>query len=106
MKEFDVIYKILKYLRSAMDYDEIDADFISAEALGISQNKQTAIMAMLASEGYISGVSVKQGAQGDIIISSSRPRITLKGLEYLEENSLMKKAARLAKGIKEIVPGM
>ena len=32
--------------------------------------------------------------------------ITLKGLEYLEENATMKKAAALLKGIKETVPGL
>ncbi len=31
------------------------------------------------------------------------PRITLKGLEYLQENPLMEKAADLAKGIAEII---
>ena len=34
------------------------------------------------------------------------PHITLQGLEYLQENSLMKKAAAFAKGVKEIVPGI
>ena len=34
----------------------------------------------------------------------TRPGITLKGLEYLAENSFMKKAANLAKGIKDIIP--
>jgi hypothetical protein len=32
-------------------------------------------------------------------VALSRPELTLKGLEYMEENSLMKKAADLAKGI-------
>ena len=32
--------------------------------------------------------------------------ITLKGLEYLEENSAMKKAAALIKGIKDTIPGL
>ena len=39
-------------------------------------------------------------------VALTRPEITLKGLEYLEENSLMKKAANLAKGIKETIPGL
>lgn len=34
------------------------------------------------------------------------PHITLQGLEYLQENSLMKKAAAFVKGVKEIVPGI
>lgn len=32
--------------------------------------------------------------------------ITLKGLEYLSENTLMKKSANIVKGIKETVPGL
>ena len=32
-------------------------------------------------------------------VSLARPEITLKGLEYLAENSLMKKAAQTAAGI-------
>ena len=32
-------------------------------------------------------------------VALTRPELTLKDLEYLEENSLMKKAADIAKGI-------
>ena len=35
-----------------------------------------------------------------------RPEITLKGLEYLEQNGLMKRAANIAKGIKSTIPGL
>ncbi|MEE1527277.1 MAG: YjcQ family protein [Blautia sp.] len=34
------------------------------------------------------------------------PFITLKDLEYLEENSMMKKAAGIAKGIKDTILGL
>lgn len=33
-------------------------------------------------------------------------RITLKGLEYLQENSIMNKIYKAAKGIKETISGM
>ena len=105
-ENFNIIYRILKTLRNAMSYSEFDMDFISPETLGIGQEQWTAIMEMLVSNGLIEGVSVKRGAQDDAILSVSRPRITLKGLEYLSENSLMQKAANLAKGIKEIIPGI
>lgn len=59
---------------------------------------------MLANEGYVNGISVKYGAQGDIVVTVNNPRITLKGIEYLNENSLMKKAANIAKGIVDVVP--
>jgi hypothetical protein len=61
-------------------------------------------MEMLAHNGYVEGISVKRSLDGDIAISLSGPRITLKGLEYLQENSLMRKAAALAKGITDLIP--
>ena len=57
----------------------------------------------IAKEGYVNGVQVKYSTDGDCSISFCNPRITLRGLEYLQENSLMKKAAQLAKGIAEIL---
>lgn len=33
-------------------------------------------------------------------------KITLKGLEYLQENSIMRKIYRTAQGIKDITPGL
>ena len=98
-----VIYKVLKYLEQAMDYDEPDLDRISAAALGISEQRWVAIMEMLVREGYIDGMTVKRSTDGNVTISNPHPRITLRGLEYLQENSAMQKAARLAKGIDEIV---
>lgn len=102
MNNFDVIYKILHYLEKAMDYDEPDMDRISAKAVGVTDNRWMAIMEQLAVNGYVDGVSIKRSADGTITISECNPRITIKGLEYLAENSLMKKASNVAKGIIEI----
>lgn len=99
MDNFRIIYRILRYLEKAMDYDEPDMDRISHAALGISHQRWLAIMEMLAADGYIDGISVKRSADGMIAVSVSAPRITLHGLEYLQENSLMRKAAEVAKGI-------
>lgn len=104
MDNFNIIYKILKQLEKAMDYDEFDMDFVSAEHLKISENRRVRIWEMLAKEGYVDGVNIKYGAQGDIVTSISTPRITLKGIEYLHENSLMKKASNIAKGIIDVIP--
>jgi yjcQ protein len=103
MDNFNIIYKILKHLEKAMDYDEFDMDFVSAEHLKISENRWVRIWEMLTEEGYVDGVNIKYGAQGDVVISVSNPRITLKGIEYLHENSLMKKASNIAKGIIDVV---
>lgn len=104
MDNFKTIYRILRYLEKAMDYDEDDIDFISAAKLGISERRWTAIIEMLVKEGYISGIGVKRSADVETCLLVSDIRITMKGLEYLQENSLMQKAANLAKGIAEIIP--
>ena len=103
MDNFRVIYRILRYLEKALDYDEPNMDCISAKALKLSDQRWVALMEMLSKEGYIDGFSVQRTVDGSNLISSSTPRITLKGLEYLQENSLMKKAAELAKGVADII---
>ncbi|MDD7740681.1 MAG: YjcQ family protein [Fusicatenibacter sp.] len=100
MDDFRIIYKILRILQNSMDLEEFDRNSISAEALGLSVPKWSRLMAMLLKEGYISGGETWNTMNcGYPRVVLSRPELTLKGLEYLEENSLMKKAADLAKGI-------
>ena len=103
MDNFRIIYRILRYLEKALDYDEPDMERISAKALGLSEQRWTALMSMLAKEGYVEGISIQKSFDGETAISISNPQITLKGLEYLQENSLMKKAAALAKGVADII---
>ena len=102
MDNFKIIYKILKILEQAMDYDNFDIEKISAEALKISENRWSVLMEILADEGYIKGILVSYNIVGERTVSVSNIRITLKGLEYLSENTFMKKAANIAKGIKDI----
>ncbi len=103
MDNFKIIYKILRMLEESLDYDEFDKSLFNPELLGISENRLNAILKMLQESGYITGILYRSGLPG---IKLNRPAITLKGLEYLEENSAMKKAAALLKGIKETVPGL
>lgn len=100
MDDFRIIYKILRILQNSMDLEEFDRNSISAEALGLSVPKWSRLMAMLLKEGYITGGETWNAMDcGYPRVALSRPELTLKGLEYLEESSLMKKAADLAKGI-------
>ena len=100
MDDFRIIYKILKILQRSMDLEAFDHASISAKALGLSVPKWSRIMAMLLNEGYMSGGETWNAMEcGYPRVALTRPELTLKGLEYLEENSLMRKAADLAKGI-------
>lgn len=104
MSDFDTIYKILAILKSSMDCYEFDNRLLSSEHLGVSPARRMALLRMLVEEGYIKGIAFDESAGGDIMESVARPRITLKGLEYLENNTLMEKAYRAAKGIRDLLP--
>lgn len=107
MDDFRLIYKILRILQKSMDCEEFDTSVLSPEALKLSVPKWSRIMAMLLKEGYIEGGQTWNAMDfGYPRVALTRPEITLKGLEYLEENTLMKKAADLAKGIKDTIPGL
>ena len=107
MDNFKIIYKILRILEKSMDLEEFDKNSISKERLELSEARWCRIMAMLVSEGYVTGIEVWQSMDcGYPRVCLTRPEITIKGLEYLEDNTFMKKAAEMAKGIKDIVPGL
>ena len=105
MEQFRIIYRILRAMQRAMDCEEFDREQISAEALGISEPMWRRIMALLVKNGYIEGVRVIRCDQSDapIIKYTGCPEITMAGLQYLEENSMMKKAANLARGVIDII---
>ena len=108
MDNFSIVYKILRVLEKALDFEEFDVEMLSHEKYGISYRRWERIIIMLAKSGYIEGVMYNQCVTdyGPRIIKPINPIITLKGLEYLADNSMMKKAADLAKGIKEMIPGI
>lgn len=107
MDNFKIIYKILKILERSMDVEEFDNNLISPESLNISGPRWCRIMSMLVDEGYITGVSAWNSQDCPYVkVSLVRPCITLKGLEYLQENTIMKKVSNAAKGIVDIIPGI
>lgn len=103
MEEFNQIYYILQILKKAMDVEEFEKELISSEAIKVNYPKWCRLMAMLANNGYVSGVSVWNSLDCQYPkIELVRPEITLKGLEYLEENSMMKKVSKVAKGVIDV----
>lgn len=108
MNNFKVIFKILKSLEKAMDYEEFDIESISPERLEITKERWEKIIIMLTDSGYIKGVSYEQclSDYSPHIVEPIHPAITLLGLEYLNENSIMKKMADTAKGIATVASNM
>lgn len=104
MDNFTAVYKILSALEKAMDLPKFDINDIGADALGVSKERWARYIEMMADVGYIKGVTVKMNVFDETVIDARNIRITLKGLEYLQENSIMRKIYNAAKGIKEILP--
>ena len=84
MDNFGTIRRILSYLEEAMDYEHPNMKFIAPETLRITRQRWSAIMAMLVHEKYVDGLTVERSAGGAIAVSGNGPRITLRGLEYLD----------------------
>lgn len=103
---FKIIYKILTVLEAAMDYPEFDTNQISAKALDISNERWARYIEMLEDSGYVKGAEITENIIGETEVDISNIRITIKGLEYLSENSIMQRMYRIAKGIKDITPGI
>lgn len=106
MDNFKAVYKILSTLEKAMDYPEFDINLISAEKLGISKERWCRYIEMMADTGYIKGIEMYIDITGELNVDAKEMRITLKGLEYLQENTIMQRMYQMAKGIKEVIPGM
>ena len=106
MDNFKAVYKILSTLEKAMDLPEFDISAINYKTLGVSKERWSRYIEMMVDVGYIKGVRVGTIITGETIVECDNIRITLKGLEYLQENSIMKKIYNAAKGIKEITPGL
>lgn len=105
MDDFQVIYRILRHLRKAMDFDEVDMAMVSHNALGITKQRWNKLLIQLYKNDYIENIRLQQWINEDEmhIIEPIEPSITLKGLEYLKENTMMKKAYNVAKGIKDLI---
>lgn len=104
MDNFKAVYRILTALEKAMDLPEFDISQIGANALGVSEQRWARYLEMMADVGYIKGVSIKKDIMGEYMVDTDEIRITLKGLEYLQENSIMQRIYKAAKGIKDIAP--
>lgn len=103
--ELKLVYKILTILKNSLDYEVFDEERISAHALGITTVKRDKLLIMLEKDKLISGLAISKyiDEPTPTVVSCKSLMITMKGLEYLEENSLMQKAKNLAKGIVEVI---
>ena len=104
MDNFKAVYRILNFLKKSEQYDEFDSESFTSEYFGLTVNQWSATLERMVDDGHIKGVTIRFGADDYPAVSLARPRITSAGIEHLAENSFMRKAAKLAKCIREVLP--
>lgn len=94
MDNFKIIYEILRELERNMGNEKFDIYQISAKRLKISYEKWEQLLILLSDRGCISGIVIVQNMEDRFrhIAEPLQPFITLKGLEYLANNTFMEKA--------------
>ena len=105
MDNFKIIYKILRELEKNMGNENFSVYAISAEYLKISYEKWEQLLILMQDEGYIKGLIISQSLKNMYrhISEPIQPCITIKGLEYLAENSFMAKAKEALRMAGEIL---
>lgn len=103
MNNFKAVYRILSQCEKDLDNDHVDIGRCDAESLCISENRWYHIIQMMHDVGYIKGIRMTQYTDGTINCDCRDIQITLKGLEYLQENSIMRKLYRGAKGVSDLI---
>ena len=103
IKAFKTIYTLLNRLEKGLDYEDFDAEKeISPKALKITENRWNAYIKMLNDAGYITGVRIDDYINGEIDIDISEISLTLQGLQYLAENTMMVRMWNAFKTVKEV----
>lgn len=99
---FKCFYKILKSLEKQLDRAEVDVELFDENALGISKMRWCNYMKILIECEYIAGAEVREYIDDESALINNGIHITLKGLEYLSENTIMQRIYKAMKGIKDL----
>lgn len=95
-KDLTIIYRILLNFEKQLDSETFDMGYISSERFKIKDLRRNRYLQMLIEAGYITGIKVNE-LNGESYTEIQNPRITLKGIEYLAENSGMRRAMKILK---------
>ena len=100
---FKAVYRILSSLEEQMDKLEVNVSKFDYEQLGITGERWIKYIEMMQDVGYIKGCSIYTNVNDEMISDTTDIKITLRGLEYLQENSIMQRIYKATKGIKDII---
>lgn len=101
MDNLKIVYKILVGIEASMDSSVFDSTFL--EALKISEERRNKILQSMIDDGLIDGI-IRVNYAGGYGFKPVEPRLTIKGMEFLQENSAMQKIKNGLKEVKDITP--
>lgn len=106
MGDFTIIYKILAILDKHKGEEDFDYAAISAAAMKTEYANWEQIMIEMQENGLIRGLVYSRSLSEKFphIREPICPVITLRGMEYIEENSMMSKAKELLKTAAAFMP--
>ena len=88
MDNLKVVYKVMVGIETSMDSNRFYGTFL--EALKILEERRNKILQQMIGEGLIDGFERVNYADG-YGFKAIEPRLTIKGMEFLQENSTMQK---------------
>lgn len=104
---FKIVYLILSELYNAMKKGrDVDFKSISKEYFDIPESYLLEIWASILGKGYTKGYSVREVGKNVYISGVQNAKITMDGVEYLENNSTMKRMYETLKEAKGWIPGL
>lgn len=102
---FSVAYKILSYLKYCYENGQApDVNVLQAGTFNISKQQFINTLQMLNDDGYLKGFKLISTKTGLLVNGLNEIKITSSGLQYLEENSMMKKAYKTFKEVRDWLP--
>ena len=109
MNDFKTIAKILSAVLIAEDTGNFDCKMVSPEVLGESKQKIDILASQLQYDGYVSGLCIIDGIDNQeypvVSWGHSKPMLTIKGREFIEENKPLNKAIKELKDMAISVAG-
>ncbi|MEG0228781.1 MAG: YjcQ family protein [Lachnospiraceae bacterium] len=104
---FKIVYVILTELYECKKQNEkVDMRVISPARFKVPEGYLLDIFEEMKDEGYVKGFKILNTKTGRCAISLEDISITMKGIEYIQDNSKMQKVKEVLKTIKDIAPGL
>ena len=102
-----LMYKVLAYLYSCLKKgEEPDKAVLGEKGVifgEVPRKYRTVILAQLVERGYVTGIDVEGVDNADFAVLID-PAITFEGVEFMMENSMMRKALKFLRDAKSALP--